>query len=85
MTTVFSTGPGYYAIDSAKSIPELGRTGARVYCLRLEAYDIDTQDDQLVFELFVCKAEKNKKVAVGLLKLLQSLQGNQKALEDLAR
>ncbi len=85
MKTIIATGPGFYAADSDK-MPSVPKGKLRVYCARIEVYELDeTQGDlDTSFELLVAKAEKQPGLANALLKLADSLEANRQELSNLA-
>lgn len=89
MKTAFQTGPGFFAANDCRHEPAVPPGVMRVYCARLEAYDIEpekNQDDaETSFELLVAKAEGNPELARVLLRLKEALIGNSPLLERIAR
>jgi hypothetical protein len=88
MTTAFQTGPGFYAADTSDHRRNLPPNTMRVYCARLEAYDLplgDRDSRNTEFQILFAQAEGNPDVARALLLLGRTIEGNRQLLEDLAR
>ncbi|MBE2178900.1 MAG: hypothetical protein IAE97_00305 [Chthoniobacterales bacterium] len=88
MTTAFQTGPGFYAAETSKKCRSLVPGTMRVYCARMEAYDVPENDvDGLSteFHLLFAKAEGNPEIARAILLLGKCIEKNSKRLEDIAR
>ena len=86
MTTAFQTGPGFYAANSKKSDQSIPAGKLRIYCARIEAYDMDLTDDEepaldTSFELLVAKSQGNPQIAKALLQLHKSLGGSLEVLK----
>lgn len=88
MTTAFQTGPGFFAAMSHshdKSVP-LGFL--RVFCARIEAYDLPKGSevmDKIEFTVLFAMAEEDPRIAQALLYLGETIAGNRKALEEIAK
>lgn len=88
MKTVLQTGPGFYAANTSQVDAKIPPGVLRVYCARVEAYDMEKTDpamDDIQFELLVAKAEKDPELAKALLQLVKSLSGNIPLLERIAK
>jgi hypothetical protein len=82
MKTAFQTGPGMFAADSRKVDRSIPPRVVRVYCARIEAYDITDApiDLDTEFEILFAKAEKDPRVARALLKLGEAIEANRALL-----
>lgn len=78
MNTAFQTGPGFFAVVTHDHDPTIPEGKMRVYCARLEAYDLPIQgsDPDPTFELLVAKSEDDKRVAKALLLLEENIKAN---------
>jgi len=87
MTTAFQTGPGFYAANTRAVDKAIPAGVMRVYCARIEAYDLadDQVDLDTQFSLLVAMAEGKPQIAKALLSLADSIGGNRKTLEEFAR
>ena len=83
MKTALSTGPGFFAADSSDHNPKVKKGKVRIYCAKIEVYDIDDSeaDNNTVFEILFAKAEKDPLVAEALLKLGGTIQANEENLK----
>ena len=82
MKTAFQNGPAMFAIRTIKSNPKT----VRVYCCRLEAYDLGPEDDtdECSFQVLFAQAEENKEIAKALLDLKKAIECNEKFLTQTA-
>lgn len=82
METIFQTGPGFFAANTAETRPEVPKGKLRVYCVRLEAYDLDDSEDDLdtSFSVLFAKAEGDPQIARTLLTLGETIKGNEAML-----
>ena len=89
MNTAFATGPGMYAAMTLDTNNPISRDEsippgcARVYCARIEAYDLKAGVDDLdsvSFTLLPAMADGNPKLAKALLILGEVLQANKAQL-----
>ena len=85
MTTAFQTGPGFYAALTSDHCPSLPPNTMRVYCARLEAYDIPTNDPddsglETRFQLLFHDADGKPEIARAILQLADSIEGNKESL-----
>lgn len=78
MTTVMSSGPGFFWAETPDRHPAIPAGGLRVHCARIETYDLDPSVDDLntSFELLVAKSENNPQLAKALIALHQALGAN---------
>lgn len=84
MKTVYSTGPGFYAADTTEGDPTVPPNVLRVYCVRMESYDLDCKTDlSLSFHLIFAKAEEDKRIAKSLLSLRDAINANETILKRL--
>jgi hypothetical protein len=86
MTTAFQTGPGLFAADSASHDTAIAAGKIRVYCVRVEAYDLDQREQSdldMEFEILFAKAEKNPQIAKALLKLKEAISLNEPLLKGI--
>jgi hypothetical protein len=84
MTTAFQTGPGFYAAESNKNNPRIPPGVVRIYCARIEAYDLPDDDDladSISFTLLVALSETDPRIGRALQQLMSSLDGNRSTLE----
>jgi hypothetical protein len=88
MTTAFQTGPGFYAAASRKADKSLPPGTVRIYCARLEAYDLpraaEEHELKTEFKLLVAMAEEKPAIARALLQLHGALNANIDLLRSLA-
>ena len=84
MKSVFQTGPGFFAADSNKVLPELEDGVLRIYCARIEAYDIEDQesDREMSFKVLFAMCEDNPELARALLKLGDAIGANEEVLKS---
>lgn len=86
MKTAFSTGPGFFAADTSGHDRDLPPGVMRVYCARMEAYDlpIDASQEDLDtnFQVLFSQAEGNPEIAKAMLKLSGAIESNRKFLES---
>lgn len=87
MKTAFQTGPGFYAADTCKSNKDVAAGDLRIYCIRMEAYDItgspEDPGNEIKFELVFAKAEHDPRIAMALLKLGKAIEANKETLESM--
>lgn len=85
MTTVYQTGPGFYAANSTDCDPTVPEGMLRIYCVRLEAYDMpkapEEIDAETTFEVLFAKSEKNPAIAKALLVLGDAIAANRELLK----
>lgn len=87
MKTVFGTGPGFFAAKTDRVSASVPPKTVRIYCARLEAYDIPAEDgamDNLKFTLLPAMADKNPELAQALLDLAQVIGSNREFLTQTA-
>lgn len=88
MNTAFQTGPGFYAAQSAKVDQSIPPGIVRIYCARLEAYDLPCHGDDpaldTTFEILAAKVEKDPRLARALLLLADHVKGNRELIEEIA-
>ena len=80
MTSIIQTGPGFFAASTKKKEHVL-----RIYCARLEAYDLPLASDamdNIQFEILFAKAEGQPEIATMLLELGRAIEGNKALLEQ---
>lgn len=84
MKTAFQTGPGFYAAETHKVNPTIKPGEMRIYCVRLEAYDLEVGggDNDITFEIVFAKVEKDPHLAKALLKLGDAIEANRAGLEQ---
>jgi hypothetical protein len=89
MTTAFQNGPGFYAARTSETNPRVQPGILRIYCARLEAYDIPAaagmEDLETKFELLVAQAERDAEIARALLDLHESIGRNLDCIRKAAR
>ena len=86
MTTAFSTGPGFFAVETHDFNPAVPVGGMMVYCVRFEAYDFSSEiDSDIVFNGALELAEKDKRIAGAILKLGAVIEHNRAALEAFSK
>lgn len=89
MTTAYQTGPGFYAANTKECDPTVPEGCVRIYCVRLEAYDLERKPDEegldVSFEIIFAKAEKDRRLATALLALGRAIEGNRAKLERMER
>lgn len=88
MTTAFQTGPGFFAADTSEHDKTLPANTMRVYCARIEAYDLPLHDKAALdtqFTILAAQGENDPRVAKALLKLGEHIKGNKTTLEEFAR
>lgn len=84
MKTAFQNGPGFYAADTSRNRADLPPNSMRIYCARLEAYDLPLAGDavdNIEFQILFAQAEGNPEIARALLKLGEAIAANRKQLE----
>lgn len=86
MKTAFQNGPGFFSASSHEHNPRVPAGMMRVYCVRLEAYDIDGNDPEdpgleTSFEVLFAQAEGHPEIAHMLLHLSKSIEANRELLE----
>jgi hypothetical protein len=85
MQTAFQLKPGFFAAYSRSHNPCVPEGKMRIYCARIEAYDIDikpgTPDDETAFTVLPALAEGEPEIALALTKLGESLAANRAELE----
>lgn len=85
MTTAFQTGPGFYAALASDKYPELPPDTMRIYCVRMEAYDLKTNSTEepgleTNFKVLFHEADGKPEIARALLQLGSSITANQESL-----
>lgn len=78
MKTHLQTGPGLFWVATAE-IPGIPQGVMRLYCARVEAYDLPYNGEainNLKFELLVAKGEGRPELARALLELGRAIQVN---------
>lgn len=88
MKTAFQNGPGFYAAATSDKRRDLPRNTMRIYCARLEAYDLPLTDDAMdavKWELLPAQAEGKPEIARALLLLADVLAANKAELERQAK
>lgn len=89
MNTAFQTGPGFFAAQTAKVDRTIPLGIIRIYCARLEAYDLPHHGDdpglETTFEILAAKVEKDPRLARALLLLADHVNGNRELIEEAAR
>ena len=84
METAFKNGPGMYALFTNGHNKRVPENKARVYCIRLEAYDLDANysgDDTAKFEVLFFQAENKPEIAFALLQLADAINSNSEELK----
>lgn len=87
MNTAFATGPGFFMANTNRVEPSLADGVMRVYCVRIEAYDLGKSqlDLETRFTVFAALAENNPVVARALLSLGKAVEQNKSYIEEQAR
>lgn len=89
MTTAFQTGPGFFAAATSNKDKTLPPNTMRVYCARVEAYDLPLNggEDELdaQFTILASLGENDPRVAGALLKLGVHVDTNKSTLEAMAK
>lgn len=87
MTTIFQSGPGLYAAETPEGNASVAPGTMRVYCARIEAYDLsasEQSDMDTSFHILFAKAENDPRIARALLKLGDTIAVNRTQLEGFA-
>lgn len=86
MKTAFQTGPGFYAADTDKHDRTLAKDTMRIYCVRLEAYDLanDQVDLDTQFTVLFGMVDTDPRLAKALLKLGEGIKANEAELKRVA-
>ena len=88
MKTAYQTGPGMYAADTSGHARYLPDDTMRVYCARIEAYDLELRDKGSIntqFQVLFAQADDNPEVARALLKLADTINCNRGMLERMIK
>lgn len=88
MTTAFQTGPGFFAAETSAYNKAIPPSSLRIYCARIEAYDLPEESadmDNIQFEILFAKAEKDPQIAHALLKLRDTINENEPLLRALLK
>jgi hypothetical protein len=84
MKTAYRNGPGFYAAATSSKRPDLPPNTTRIYCARLEAYDLPLAGDavdNIEFQLLFAQADGNPEIARALLLLGETIAANREQLQ----